>query len=436
MTRPSPSPLPAARLHAAILAALLAALAAPARGEPAPDTLTFAPVPAADTAATSEVTFHPEDESEWLRAPFGDNLLTAPEPWRSRHPHGARGGELLVDYNRVDLLRYGARVELQSPETLYPRIGGRFEYATGRRRTLYGVQFEQPLLPTGRFVLGASMTRRTDHSELQQVDDLENSLALLFAREDYRDYFEREGGGVYVAWRVPGFSTVSVHARRDQFRSLPMSAHVTSWFNSGRTLRPNPAVDEGESHTLALRLERLARRTRHTRAGLYHWIEVERAGGRLGGDFDYTRAIADVRSVVRLMPAVTLSLRAVGGATAQGVLPVQKQFTAGGVDGLRAHPFGSLRGDELALGQAEYAVGLWHLHSGGVRAGVNALAFMDTGTAWTCQAGRWDVGRQKFAVDGGFGLATSEDGARVYFARDLQDPDSKFVVTLRLQRPF
>ena len=85
--------------------------------------------------------------------------------------------------------------QAQRPRTMYPRLGARFEYSTGRERTLYGFQLEQPLLPTARFVFGVSMVRRTDHSELQQVDDVENSLALLLARTDYRDYFERIGGG-------------------------------------------------------------------------------------------------------------------------------------------------------------------------------------------------------------------------------------------------
>jgi hypothetical protein len=40
------------------------------------------------------------------------------------------------------------------------------------------------------------------------------------------------------------------------------------------------------------------------------------------------------------------------------------------------------------------------------------------------------------AADGGFGFSTSEDNVRIYFAKNLQDPSSDFVVRLRLQRPF
>lgn len=427
---------------------LLAALAlAPAvRGETLPpDTLAFRPVGThgfSDSAGAEpllpdhSLSLRIDSEGNWLRAPVGDALLTAPEPWRDRDPDRASDLNLSLDYNRVDLLRYGLWYQAQQPQTMYPRLGARLEYATGRRRVLYGVQVEQPLLPTARFVLGVGMVRRTDHPDLQQVEDLENSLALLVAHEDWRDYFEREGLGAYLSWRVPDFSTVSTHVRSDEYRSLASSRHIRSWFRSDRPLRANPSIHEGEAHRALLRLERLAHHTRLTRGGFYHWIELQRAGGQLGGDFDYTRALADLRSVVRLSPAVTLALRAVGGSRLSGELPPQEQFAVGGVDGLRGHRIGSYRGDQMALVQAEYTIGLWRMRTSGVESGLHAIVFADAGTAWYGSGDRWDVGAQKFAVDGGFGIATSEDDVRLTFARNLQEPGSDFLVGLRLNRPF
>ena len=427
---------------------LLAALAAApaARGGTVPtDSMSFRPVGAygfADSAGAEPLLPDPslplrvEVEGNWLRAPVGDALLTAPEPWRERHPDGYSDLNLSLDYNRVDLLRYGLWYQAQRPETMYPRLGARIDYATGRKRVLFGVQVEQPLLPTARFVLGVGMTRRTDHPDLQQVEDLENSLALLVAHEDWRDYFEREGLGAYLSWRVPDFSTVSAHLRTDQYRSLASSRSIRSWFRTDRPLRANPAIDEGEAHRALLRLERMVHHTRLTRGGFYHWVELQRAGGQLGGDFDYTRALADLRSVVRLSPAVTLALRAVGGSTLSGDLPRQEQFAVGGVDGLRGHRIGAFRGDQMALVQAEYTVGLWRVRTNGLEGGLHAIVFADAGSAWRGTGDRWDVAAQKFAVDGGFGIATSEDDVRLTFARNLQDPDSDFIVGLRLNRPF
>ncbi|HZJ72723.1 MAG TPA: hypothetical protein VFF36_17435, partial [Planctomycetota bacterium] len=280
------------------------------------------------------------------------------------------------------------------------------------------------------------LVRRTDHSELQQVDDLENTLALLFGRQDYRDYFEREGAGVYVSWRVPDFSTVSLHARTDDYRSLAVNRGTRSWFQRDRTLRDNPAIDDGNERSAVLRFERLAQTTAHSRAGLYHWMELERAGAGMGGDFDFTRLLADLRSVLRLTPGTTLSLRAVGGHTAAGELPRQRWFPLGGVDGLRAHIFSQYLGNQLALGQAEYDISLWRLRSEPLPAGLHALVFLDAGRAWFDRGHHWSVGSQRFEADGGFGIASADDALRVYFAKNLRQLDSDFVVSMRLQRPF
>jgi uncharacterized protein (DUF3820 family) len=129
-------------------------------------------------------------------------------------------------------------------------------------------------------------------------------------------------------------------------------------------------------------------------------------------------------------------LRGVAGHTPSGVLPAQKVFPLGGVDGLRAHPFGRYRGDQLVLLQAEYVIGLWKLRTGAFEGGLHAIAFVDAGAAWFDAGHRWSIGRQEIEVDGGVGLAAAEDKLRVYLAKDLRHSDSEFLVSVRLQRPF
>ena len=163
------------------------------------DTLRFRPISEFFDSTGHEPAFEdhtvhmgPWSDSEWLRAPMGDHLLDHPDTWSSEHRNRSQNTDLVIDYNRVDLVRYGLHYQAQRPATMLPRIGARLEYATGRKTTMYGVQMEQPLQKTARFVVGVSMVRRTEHPELQLVEDLENSLALLFTRTDYRDYYERE----------------------------------------------------------------------------------------------------------------------------------------------------------------------------------------------------------------------------------------------------
>jgi hypothetical protein len=403
----------------------------------APGTLEFAPAaPESLPEEGPRPRPAPPSRPEWLEPTFGERLLSEPEVWRARHRRGGFRLDPEFDYNRVDGVRLGAAAETQDPGSMLPRAGGRWDYSLGRRRADYGALLEQPLLPRARLGVGVTAVRRTDHGVLQQVGDAENSLALLFARQDYRDYFEREGYGAYVVLRVPEATTASAHLDHDTYRSLPRLPHVRSWFARDRELRDNPAVAEGEARTARLRLERAPRLDRRVRAGLYHLVEIERAGQGLGGDFTYTRALADLRSVLRLTPGATLVLRAAGGTTTAGTLPPQKLFTLGGVDGLRARPFGRFRGEQFVLGQTECTVALPNPWRAGTRSGLHAIAFADAGDAWTPPDRAWTPADRHLQVDGGLGLTTAEDNMRVYVARNLQKKHAAAVVSVRLQRPF
>ena len=445
-TKPPPRRRRATRPGAgtdALRAAMLLALAVVAGGAgaradeaptPYPDSLVFAP-PEREVPVSSRVARAADTEEGVPLAPFGEHLLTDVEAWRARGEERGRA-YMVGDYNRVDRLRLGWGYEFQRPDKLIPRMGARLEYAFQRERVMYGAQIEQPIGDPGRLALGVSMVRRTDHNDLQQVSDEENSLAFLFARQDYRDYFEREGFGGYAALRVPAWTTLSVHLRNDEYRALALDAGTRSFVHMGRDLRPNPAIDPGQAHTLSLRLDHRVHIRQRLRAGFYRWIDVERAGHGLGGAFQYTRVLADLRSVLRLSPATTLAVRAVAGHAVEGRLPAQRVFPAGGVDGLRAHRLAEYRGNQLALAQTEYTVGLWKLRSQFFEGGLHAIAFVDAGRAWQNDEHHWDLDRQRVQTDGGLGLGTSEDNLRIYFAKNLRRPGSDFVVSVRLQRPF
>jgi hypothetical protein len=417
-----------------------------------PDTLFFTPAgpDSAETDSTRLIwvdeeaveTGEQEDElplDRWSRPriPYGDHILRD-QGLRIGYRGGMNNVAFLFDYNRVDLFRGGFNFQFDDHDdnSSMPRFGATVEYAFGRTEWLYGLQLEQPLLDDRRLTAGVTMLRRTDHNILQQTSDWENSLALLFARQDYRDYFEREGYGGYLRSRALGFTTVSLHARQDRFRSLPLDTGTDSWFNQDIPLRDNPEIDEGEGHTVALRFQRQSRNPVRTRAGLTHWIEIEKAGGNLGGDFSYTRAFADLRGVLRLSPASEFAVRAIAGSTLDGTLPRQRGFALGGVDGLRAHNTATMKGNQALLLQAEYDLALWSLRRRNFRGGLHALVFVDAGKAWSNAGNGWDVGDQRLAVDGGFGIAGADDGFRVYFAQNLQDPRPDLNVSLRLQRAF
>ncbi|MGH7742992.1 MAG: hypothetical protein ACRENS_13335, partial [Candidatus Eiseniibacteriota bacterium] len=256
---------------------------------------------ASDSSGTPAEKWHQDSTLRWPRAPYGEGLLTATEPWSSaEHQHHAI--DLVADYNRVDALRLGLAWRLRGEEPWMPRLGARIEQAFGRQRTNYGAQFEQPVQHSGHFAFGAFLLRRTDRQDLQQIGDLDNSLSMLFSHYDFRNYFEREGAGAYLLWRVPDFSNISLHVQNNRYRSLDAFGDLWSISHRNRPLASNPAIDDGEAHSLLVRLERAVPAARGGRPSFSHWIEIDRAAHGMGGDFSYVRAIADLRGVVRLSP--------------------------------------------------------------------------------------------------------------------------------------
>jgi outer membrane protein assembly factor BamA len=340
-----------------------------------------------------------------------------------RFDAGLRG-----DFQRVDGLVLGFDQELRSRGQHGARVHLSEAYAFHRERWLYEAALERPLLPRGFLVLGAGLFRRTqpfDGLDQRIVTDGENALAALLVKEDYRDYYEEEGGEVFL--RQPLGRRSSIQAGYVRTSHDPLINHtrssLTRW---GEDFRPNPAASAGELRAFRLRLERDTRRGKPaTAGGQWHRLEWERADGGLGGDFAYSRLLADLRHYVKLSPGQVLGWRLLYGTTLAGRLPPQKEFALGGLSTLRAHEFKELAGDQALLGNVEYRFDLSDEFQ--------TLAFVDVGAT---ARGQGHLDDQRFALDGGFGFGTRNGRATVAVARDLHETDAPFKVSFRLGSAF
>ena len=131
---------------AALATTLLVAASGPARADwpagPAAvsvrDTMTFHPAgPSADTLSytpaiqffdstgheplvvSPPVKLEYQPDTELLRAPMGDHLLDHPEAWDRDHHRHSEDFDMVVDYNRVDILRWGVHYQAQRPQTAF-----------------------------------------------------------------------------------------------------------------------------------------------------------------------------------------------------------------------------------------------------------------------------------------------------------------------------
>lgn len=117
---------------------------------------------------------------------------------------------------------------------------------------------------------------------------------------------------------------------------------------------------------------------------------VQYAG--LGGDFNYTKLVAEGRTYIPFGTNSTLALRGWAGMLS-GSAPVSEFFFAGGTDTLRAYRENAFFGTRFVVLNAEYRFGIGHIKF------LRGAVFADAGNAWTP-----GVTSSKIRADVGAGL--------------------------------
>ncbi|HZE18478.1 MAG TPA: BamA/TamA family outer membrane protein [Candidatus Angelobacter sp.] len=326
-------------------------------------------------------------------------------------------------YNRVDgpAVLLGAAYQTgRGPAPVLFAEGG---YAYSRKKGLYEAGFEAPFGDRPLLTVGGSVFRRTATEDEWIVSEGENTLFALFARTDYRDYYEAEGGEAYVAWSPGTDFELKGGGRVESERSLSTRTRV-SLFGRHPVFRPNPAIQEGDDQALTLHV-RVGPAKIPLRGGTYGEALYERSGRPFSGDFEYGRLRGAVRHRIRLSPARDFRARLIAGSTLTGVLPAQKLWYVGGIGTLRGHDFKSFAGDQFFLANAEIYQR--------ARKNIYAYTFLDCGAAWF---GRGNIDRQRPALDAGLGVRIGEGPAAVTVAKNLRDGGSKPLVGVRLGGSF
>src|SRR5687767_3437874 len=348
------------------------------------------------------------------RAPAGwETLATGlPEETRLRLIPAFR-------YNRVDGAVPGFGAAFRSEREAAPFLYAGAAYATGRDRFLAAAGFEVPIGDPTRIRIGADVYRQTASEDVWIVGELENTLFALFARTDYRDYYEATGGIGRIIWQ-PGRDASLEAALRIQHESSLSTRVRFSVCGKEDRFRASPPVEPGDE-ALVVVSARLGPYRLPAPGGSFGTIAYERAGGPLGRDFDYGRARVSARMLHRFAPRVFVRARATGGSTREGRLPPQKVWHVGGISTLRGHDYKSFSGDQFFVANGEYLVR--------VRKNLFPFAFLDWGAAWF---GARNLDRQRPGLDGGIGLRVAEDALSVTVARDLRRSGAPLRVGVRL----
>jgi hypothetical protein len=284
--------------------------------------------------------------------------------------------------------------------------------------------------------IGASYYSKAVTNDLYRMGDFENSIAAALIKEDFRNYYEERAVSLWC--ELPPVRNVAFGAGFDtaRSRSLATRAELTL-FGWGKEFRENPPVEEGRANSISFVVTHDTRdNVESPESGWYTQFVVERSGGALGGDFEFTRWQLNARRYNRLGTKGHLDGR-LFFHHGNDPLPRIRHLTMGGVGGLRGYPDSLPGGDRLVLGSVDFRYLLTEgiPHSVLFREGLDAVVFFDAGDA---KAGPDDLTLRDLKADAGVGLSGS--GMLSYFGvfvgQSLTDTELDPRFTVRIARDF
>ncbi|MGD1044903.1 MAG: hypothetical protein ABR936_06195 [Bacteroidota bacterium] len=301
---------------------------------------------------------------------------------------------------------------------------------------------------SGIIELGAEGYSFTDTKDKWVISLHENTAAALLIHEDFRDYFQRNGYTVHVAYYSKNDylkNELKFAYLADTYDSL---TNKVDWalFGGGKWFRMNPAIDPGKMRSaIASGGVSTISNTSHGPEGWSLYASGEFAKKNWGSEFEFDQYIADLRRFQPLGMYDNFNIRVRAGSST-GVLPMQKLFELGGFGTMNAFPFKSEIGNRMLLINAELIINggfieeldFWPMW---IFQNINILILSDAGLtrdavqAASALEGVEAVKWNDFKHDFGVALTNRSGSFRIGVAWRTDHPSpAQFI--LRFNRPF
>ena len=387
----------------------------------------------------SGISVGPKKGDEWKRRKHNAR--------RRRYGYNFNDDNFMFRYNRVEGLFLGLRLDRDSwrdAKNTWFDLYGHAGYGFSRKHGCYQIGLERSFFGKYGPILGIEAHDVVTTEDEWIIPTFENSMAALFLREDFQDYFRREGFSAYLIHDISEYLTFSAEYRKDHHYNL---RRKTNWsiFGGDKKFRENPLIEEIEFISL------LARITLDTRNSYKYpdqgWF-INLVGEFAGEDFnnngvDFDRFIVDIRRYQPITYGENLDFRLRAGAS-RGVLPAQLKFDMGGLSTLRGYKFKEFQDyNRMVLGNIEYRI---HGRRNPLRvigmSDFSLILFADAGYVWnvtdslTAQEGFDDLDWDDLYTSIGFALSNRDGNVRLNFARRMDEKGEPVIVTFRLNRPF
>ena len=347
-----------------------------------------------------------------------------------------------VSYNRVDGFGIGISHRFEASDFGFSLTGAlKYRSLLENRRWGYLLAFEKSSFVPNSFTIGGGLHRQTDSNLLDRnrIKNGENSLAALLFKQDFRNYYEREGisgnvsqqlGGVFG--NNPEILTLGLEYRYDTYRNLETEAGW-SVFHGKRSFRDNPSVVTPglEEETLGSLTFELVLDTRddceNPETGWYNRCIVESAGGFLEGDYSFEKYDIILCRYNKLGESSWFDAR-LWTSYSEDSLPLFKQYSIGGPGTLRGYALNAFSGPINKMLLANFEIRS-ELGEGSMQGAV----FTDAGAIYPDGV---SMNLDDVAVDAGISILGDDAAPRFDISKSLTDWDEPIRFTFRLDRVF
>lgn len=217
-------------------------------------------------------------------------------------------------------------------------------YRFGQRQPAGRLTLDKAFLKERNFILFASAFRESRTDDSFRLPSSENSLAALFARQDFYDRWNEEGyeagAGLDLGWlRLKG------EYRAAEVDSISVSKRLWKVFHEDRPFRPNMSIPSDYISSFAGTIAVRSRGFDALSSGAGLLLTGEKVVDTDTSDA-FSRTTAMLSANLELAGGIVIRSRFLGG-TAAGELPEYRYFGIGGLGSVTANPYKSQTGDRM-----------------------------------------------------------------------------------------
>ena len=338
-------------------------------------------------------------------------------------------------YDRVDGATPLLGVQFTDEDSLLPHVEIYSGYAFSSEQWRYYIGVDQSFWLQHPVTFGASLYRKlsTQDDWIMRRDD--NTIFALLATEDYRDYYQAEGGYIFARFTPFSYLNFEMGALIEEYKWLDAHTDLWSMFGGSKSFRCNfgtvpselrsagiEALDEAEMASIVFKagLDNSDEEERFEHPFWMGMAELEILPDSWNDDFDFTRYFVRLGRFQTLNDYSGLYLKA-GYGGSDGELPLHRRYFLGGLESLMGYGHKEYSGREYWLGNVEYRLKF-------PRTDIAGSLFYNAGQI-SEETGKLGDAEVKQSI--GFGVSF-EESLRLDLARRLDRSDSSFKVYVRL----